>query len=71
MTQLLKGTTNEGTTDRSLRAIAGGAALAAALTGHGAGRLLALGLGGVLLATATTGHCPAYAAVGLDTVEKR
>lgn len=61
---------NEGPTDRTLRAILGGAALATALTGRGAGRLLALGLGAMLLTTAKTGHCPAYTAVGMDTLEK-
>ncbi|AXG98269.1 YgaP family membrane protein [Deinococcus wulumuqiensis] len=61
---------NEGSTDRTIRAILGGAALTAALTGKGAGRLLALGLGAMLLATATTGHCPAYTVAGVDTREK-
>lgn len=61
---------NEGSTDRTIRAILGGAALTAALTGKGAGRLLVLGLGAMLLATATTGHCPAYTVAGVDTREK-
>lgn len=59
---------NMGTTDRSLRSIVGGAALAAALAAEsGAARAALLGLGALMLGTAAAGHCPAYVPLDIDT----
>ena len=36
---------------------------------HGLGKLAALGLGAALLTTSATAHCPAYSAMGTDTLD--
>jgi len=61
--------TNEGTTDRILRAAAGVVALVIALmTGLGSvGGILMLVVAAILLVTAATGFCPLYRAFGLST----
>ena len=61
--------TNEGTTDRIIRAIAGVAALFGALAlGVGTvGGILLLVVGGVLAVTAAVGFCPLYRVLGLNT----
>lgn len=61
--------TNEGTTDRIIRAIAGIAALigAVALGVGTVGGILLLVVGGILAVTAATGFCPLYRVFGLNT----
>ena len=61
--------TNEGTTDRSLRAAAGVVAVVIALmTGLGSvGGILMLVVAAILLVTAATGFCPLYRVLGLST----
>jgi hypothetical protein len=61
--------TNEGTTDRILRAAAGVVALVIALmTGLGSvGGILMLVVAAILLVTAATGFCPLYRVLGLST----
>jgi uncharacterized membrane protein len=62
-------TTNEGNTDRVLRAVLGVLAVAAAFL-LGIGSVLGVVLlvvGGVLLVTAATGFCPLYRVLGMST----
>lgn len=61
--------TNEGTTDRILRAAAGVVALVIALmAGLGSvGGILMLVVAAILLVTAATGFCPLYRVLGLST----
>jgi hypothetical protein len=61
--------TNEGTTDRILRAAAGVVAVVIALmTGLGSvGGILTLVVAAILLVTAATGFCPLYRVLGLST----
>ena len=61
--------TNEGTTDRILRAAAGVVAVVIALmTGLGSvGGILMLVVAAILLVTAATGFCPLYRVLGLST----
>lgn len=67
--------TNEGTTDRVLRAVAGVVALVIALmAGLGSvGGILMLVVGAILVVTAATGFCPLYRVFGVSTcpVEKQ
>lgn len=62
--------TNIGTVDRVIRAIAGALAMVVAIVvgvGSVAG-VLALVVGGILLVTAAVGFCPLYRVLGLNTV---
>jgi hypothetical protein len=60
---------NVGTIDRTIRAIAGIAAIAAYALGIVAGTLgiVALVIGVVLLGTAAIGWCPPYALLGINS----
>lgn len=62
-------TTNEGTVDRIIRAIAGLAAVVAALAMDlsGVGAVLLVIVGGILLVTAAVGFCPLYRVLGVST----
>ena len=62
-------TTNEGGLDRIIRAIAGIAAVVAALALDlsGVGPILLAVVGGILLVTAAVGFCPLYGVLGLST----
>ena len=62
-------TTNEGTLDRIIRAIAGLAAVVAALAMDlsGVGAVLLVIVGGILLVTAAVGFCPLYRVLGVST----
>jgi hypothetical protein len=62
-------TVNEGTLDRSIRAIAGALLVAAWLLGWLTGTLaVVLGIVGVvLLFTAAVGFCPVYRMLGMNT----
>lgn len=60
---------NVGNLDRLVRATAGIGLLIVATRRHGLGKLAALGLGAALLTTSATAHCPAYSALGTDTLD--
>ena len=61
--------TNEGTTDRIIRAVVGIAALLGAFAlGQGTlGFVLLIVVGAVLLVTAAVGFCPLYRVFGIST----
>ena len=62
-------TTNEGTVDRSIRALLAAAAVVGAVIvgiGSVAGIVL-LVVGAVMLVTAATGFCPLYRVLGIST----
>lgn len=60
--------TNEGTTDRAIRAVLGIVLLALAfLTLAGTLKIIALVLGAVMLITAAVGFCPLYRLMGVTT----
>ena len=60
--------TNEGTTDRIIRAVVGVVLFGLALsTLAGAMKIVALVLGVVMLGTAAVGFCPLYRIFGLST----
>lgn len=60
--------TNEGTTDRIIRAVLGIVLFGLALTSlAGAMKIVALVLGVVMLGTAAVGFCPLYRLFGLST----
>lgn len=61
-------TTNEGTTDRLIRAVLGAVLLGLAFAMlAGTLKIVALVLGVVLLGTAAVGFCPLYTLLGLNT----
>jgi hypothetical protein len=62
-------TTNEGTVDRSIRALLGVvAAVGAALVGLGSvPGIVLLVVAGILLVTAAVGFCPLYRVLGIST----
>jgi uncharacterized membrane protein len=62
-------TTNVGSVDRIVRAIAGMAAVVAALAMDisGLGPVLLVIVGGILLVTAAMGFCPLYRVLGVST----
>jgi uncharacterized membrane protein len=62
-------TTNVGSVDRIVRAIAGMAAVVAALAMDisGLGPVLLVVVGGILLVTAAMGFCPLYRVLGVST----
>lgn len=62
-------TRNEGSLDRTLRTVAGGALVLLMLAGVVSGVLgwLSLALGAILLVTGLTGVCPIYAVLGIRT----
>ncbi len=62
-------TTNEGTVDRSIRALLGVVAIVgAALIGVGsAPGIVLLAVAGILLVTAAVGFCPLYRVFGVST----
>lgn len=64
--------TNEGATDRVLRAILGVVLLAVTLaTGmEGAGKIVLMVVGGIALLTGAIGFCPLYRIVGLSTCKR-
>ena len=66
-------TRNEGSLDRILRTVAGGALALLMLTGVVGGVLgwLLLALGAILLVTGLTGFCPLYALFGIQTCPLR
>ncbi len=62
-------TTNESSLDRIIRAVAGIAAVVAALAMDlsGVGPVLLAIVGGILLVTAAVGFCPLYRVLGVST----
>ncbi len=65
--------TNESTTDRTIRAIAGAGGLAGGLAlGIGTpGGVLLAALGGILVVTGAVGFCPLYRLFGVSTARVR
>ncbi|TWT94126.1 Polyketide cyclase / dehydrase and lipid transport [Botrimarina colliarenosi] len=62
-----KGSINVARTERLISGALGSALLLTALSGRGAKRLTALGVGSALVYRGFTGHCHAYEALGIDT----
>ena len=60
---------NVGQTERTISAVAGGALALAGLSRGSLGGLALAALGGGLIYRGVTGHCPAYNAMGVNTIE--